>query len=244
MSTVKKHSKIQEKSHENEINEPSSYLDDQSIKKLKNIVITDRRQSQRIEDIKYYKNLGNDYYNLYLEIISERQKRNQIEKSFIEESVNEMIQIINNKISIIQGYNNHEIKSIGFPILDDNSFVDYESSLQLTKEKMLKIHEMFILDYNKAIATFKDYLENLKSDEDIVGAEYWAIIQERLQKLITSIDEEKKQLEKEKLELEEDISILNVKIEKEEIRQLARKKVLESQKAKLLEELDNLSSHN
>ncbi|CEF66785.1 Hypothetical protein SRAE_2000145100 [Strongyloides ratti] len=244
MPSIKKHTKIQEKNHENQINDPSFYLEEKVIKKLDNVVITNRRQSQRIEDMTYYKKLGEEYYNLYLEIITEKEKRNKIEMSFIEESTNKMIEIINNKISVIEKYNNHEKESNVFSKLDDNSFVDYEFPLQLTKEKMLKIHDMFILDYNKTIVTFNNHLENLKFDEDVIGSEYWQIIQKRLNELTISIDEERKQLEKEKLELEESISTLNIKIEKEEIRQLAKKKVLESQKLKLLEELNNLSSHN
>uniref|UniRef100_A0A0N5CGK8 Uncharacterized protein n=1 Tax=Strongyloides papillosus TaxID=174720 RepID=A0A0N5CGK8_STREA len=244
MPTTKRHTKVQEKGHEDDVVEVPINLEEETIEKLKNVIITEKRHYQRLEDIQYYKNLGEKYYNLYLDILSERQKRYEIERLFVEESIDMMIDIINKKIETIQEYNNHEKETNLFLKLDDNSFVDYESSLEVAKEKISNIHDIFISDYTKAIGTFEDYLENLKFDEDVIETEYWQKIHKRFEELQASMDDERKQLEKEKLKLEESISALNIKIEKEEIRQLARRKVLESQRAKLLEELDSLSSSN
>uniref|UniRef100_A0A0K0FG68 Uncharacterized protein n=1 Tax=Strongyloides venezuelensis TaxID=75913 RepID=A0A0K0FG68_STRVS len=240
MPITKRHTKIQE---DENVDIPIN-LEEETIKKLKNVIITEKRHYQRLEDIQYYKNLGEKYYNLYLDILSERQKRYEMERLFVEESVDMMIDILNKKITTIEEYNNHEKETNLFLKLDDNSFVDYESSLEETKKKISEIHDIFIADYTKAIGTFEDYLENLKFDEDVIETEYWQKIHKRFDEIQASMDDEREQLQKEKLKLEESISALNIKIEKEEIRQLARRKVLESQKAKLLEELDSLSSNN
>uniref|UniRef100_A0A0N4ZNQ0 Uncharacterized protein n=1 Tax=Parastrongyloides trichosuri TaxID=131310 RepID=A0A0N4ZNQ0_PARTI len=227
--------------HDNGIHKPSTNLNDDVKNKIKNIVITEKREEQRLEDKTFYKDSGIKYYNLYYELIKEKEKRNEIEINFIDKSISKMIELIKKKVFTIENYNTNEKISNINQKLDNNSFVDFESSLMNVRNKIKLIHEMFINDYRNSIAIFQDCLDNLKFDEDVIETKFWKTIQGKIIELNNSINDERKQLQKEKLEIEETISLLNVKIEKEEIRQLAKKKIIEAQKIELLKELEALS---
>uniref|UniRef100_A0AC35U2Q6 TSNAXIP1_N domain-containing protein n=1 Tax=Rhabditophanes sp. KR3021 TaxID=114890 RepID=A0AC35U2Q6_9BILA len=202
------------------------------IEMIENRLITNQRTLERHENIEYFKRLGQQYYDFYKYLVEEKRKQKELKSEYFNDILICYTNRLEEVINLIATFNNHEISDSA-----TNQFVDFQKDVVKEKTIIKGLHLILLNDYKHSENIFMQFLDDIKTDP---FTDYGGQFEKQFQDLLVSIEEERAMLKEEKSNLEEAISRLNLKIEKEEIRQLATKKVLGNKKSILVKELKEL----